>query len=236
MAKTREILITADTRERNSGVLEFLEAFADVRVEIAQLPVADFLLGGGVAVERKTARDLISSILDRRLFEQAEHLREHYTHPVLILEGDPLAVTSRVRPNAIRGALARLAVTGRMPVLPSADPEGTAALLVTLARQAHAERGQERSPAKRRALSVTEWQEALVAGLPGVGPVLARRLLAHLGSFAALVQADVKQLREVDGIGPRKAETLVGLFSARYLPHEDEHGVASEQEEAWAPS
>jgi Fanconi anemia group M protein len=236
MAKTGEILITADTRERGSGVLEFLEASPGVRVEVAQLPVADFLLGGGVAVERKTARDLISSIIDRRLFEQAEHLRANYTHPVLILEGDPLAVPSRVRPNAIRGALARLAVTGRLPVLPSADPEGTAALLVTLARQAQVEGGQERSPAKRRALSVTEWQEALVAGLPGVGPVLARRLLAHLGSFAALVQADAQRLREVEGIGPRRAQTLVGLFSARYLPHEDEHGLASTQEEGWGPS
>jgi Fanconi anemia group M protein len=230
MARTGEIVITADTRERNSGVIELLEAFPHVRVEIAQLPVADFLLGGGVAVERKTARDLISSIIDRRLFDQAEHLRENYSHPVFILEGDPLAVESRVRPNAIRGALSRLAVMGRLPVLPSADPEETAALLVTIARQAQTESGNERSPAKRRALSITEWQEAIVAALPGVGPVLARRLLAHLGSFAALVQADVKTLREVEGIGPRKAEALVGLFSARYLPHEEEHAMASASE------
>src|SRR5687768_5687083 len=132
MAKAGDILITADTRERNSGVIELLRDFPHVHVEIAQLPVADFLLGGGVAVERKTARDLISSIIDRRLFEQAGHLREHYSHPVLILEGDPLAVECRVRPNAIRGALSRLAVMGRMPVLPSADPEETAALLVTI--------------------------------------------------------------------------------------------------------
>jgi len=230
MARPGDILITADTRERNSGVIELLRDFPHVRVEIAQLPVADFLLGGGVAVERKTARDLISSIIDRRLFDQAGHLREHYSHPVLILEGDPLAVECRVRPNAIRGALSRLAVMGRMPVLPSADPEETAALLVTIARQAQAEGGQERAPAKRRALSITEWQEAIVAALPGVGPVLARRLLAHFGSFASLVQADVKTLRGVEGIGPRKAETLVGLFSARYLPHEEVHGGASPAE------
>lgn len=230
MARPGDILITADTRERNSGVIELLRDFPHVRVEIAQLPVADFLLGGGVAVERKTARDLISSIIDRRLFEQAEHLRENYSHPVLILEGDPLALECRVRPNAIRGALSRMAVMGRIPVLPSADPEETAALLVTIARQAQAEGGQERSPAKRRALSITEWQEAIVAALPGVGPVLARRLLAYFGSFAALVQADVKALREVEGIGPRKAETLVGLFSARYLPHEEVHGIASPSE------
>lgn len=230
MAKTGEIVITADTRERGSGILEHLEAFPHVRVEIAQLPVADFLLGGGVAVERKTARDLICSIIDRRLFEQAEHLRDNYSHPVLILEGDPLAVDSRVRPNAIRGALSRLAVMGRLPVLPTANPEETAALLVSIARQAQSESGQARSPAKRRALSVTEWQEAIVAALPGVGPVLARRLLTHLGSFAALVQADAQALREVEGIGPRKAESLVGLFSARYLPHEDEHGLASPEE------
>jgi Fanconi anemia group M protein len=230
MAKPGDIFITADTRERNSGVIELLRDFSHVRVEIAQLPVADFLLGGGVAVERKTARDLISSIIDRRLFDQAGHLREHYSHPVLILEGDPLAVECGVRPNAIRGALSRLAVLGRMPVLPSADPEETAALLVTIARQAQAEGGQERSPAKRRATSLTEWQESIVAALPGVGPVLARRMLTHFGSFASLVQADVKALREVEGIGPRKAESLVGLFSARYLPHEEVHGSASPAE------
>jgi ERCC4-type nuclease len=60
--------------------------------------------------------------------------------------------------------------------------------------------------------------------------VLARRLLAHFGSFAALVQADGETLREVEGIGPRKAETLVGLFSARYLPHEEVHGIVSPAE------
>src|SRR5919198_1421521 len=76
---------------------------AGVRVEWAHLLVADFLLGDGVAVERKSARDFVASILDRRLFDQAERLLEAFERPLLILEGDPLDTEIGVHPNAVRG-------------------------------------------------------------------------------------------------------------------------------------
>src|SRR4051794_9915960 len=108
-----EVVITADRRERNSGVFAHLEDRPGVTLEIAHLTVADFLLGDGVAAERKAARDFVSSILDRRLFDQAERLVEAYERSLLILEGDPLATEIAVHPNAIRGALAHLAVVRR---------------------------------------------------------------------------------------------------------------------------
>jgi Fanconi anemia group M protein len=218
--------IVADHRERHSGVLAHLEAHPDVDVELAQLHVADFLLGGDVAVERKTAEDFIRSILDRRLFVQVERLLEAHARPVLLLEGDPLEVETGVRPNAIRGALARLAVMRRLPVLPSSGPEETAALLVAMARQAQEEAGEgPRAAAKPRASTLLQRQEAVAAALPGVGPVLARRLLARAGSIAALAHADVEALRAVEGIGPKRARTLREFFSTPYrLAAEEEPG------------
>jgi Fanconi anemia group M protein len=214
-----EVVIAADRRERGSGILEHLRGHEGVRLEMAQLVVADFLLGDGVAVERKSARDFVSSILDRRLFDQAERLVEAFEKPLLILEGDPFETEIAVHPNAVRGALAHLVVVRRLPVLPSPGPEGTAELLVAIARQVQGEGGERpRAPAKRRAASLATRQEAIAASLPGVGPVLAQRLLSRAGSLARLASADRPLLREVPGIGPRRAEALAALFSAPYPP------------------
>jgi ERCC4-type nuclease len=215
-----EVVVVADVRERGSGVLAHLEGWAAVRLETAHLSVADFLLGDGVAVERKSARDFVGSILDRRLFDQAERLVEAFERPLLILEGDPLETEIGVHPNAIRGALAHLAVVRRLPVLPSPGPEGTADLLVAIARQVQAGGAGERprAPAKRRAASLAGRQEAIASALPGVGPVLAQRLLSHAGSLAGLAASAPPRLREVPGIGPRRADALAALFSAPYPP------------------
>jgi ERCC4-type nuclease len=217
-----EIVITVDTRERKSGVREYLEDRAGVRVEIAHLSLADYLLGDGVAAERKSARDFVSSILDRRLFVQAELLVEAFERPLLILEGDPLETEIGVHPNAVRGALAHLAVVRRLPVLPTSGPEGTAELLVAIARQVQGDGGERpRAPAKRRAATLAHRQEAIAASLPGVGPVLGRRLLHSAGSLAALAAADPPRLRQVQGIGPRRADALATLFTAPYPPEAD---------------
>jgi ERCC4-type nuclease len=218
-----EVVVTADRRERGSGVLEHLEGRAGVRLERAHLHLADYLLGGGVAVERKAARDFVASILDRRLFDQAERLVGELERPLLILEGDPLATEINIHPNAVRGALAHLAVVRRLPVLPTADVEGTAELLVAIARQVQSEGadGHRRAPAKRRAPTLAHRQEAIVSALPGVGPVLGRRLLQRAGSLAALAAAEGPLLREVPGIGPRRAGDLAALFSAPYPPESD---------------
>ena len=221
-ASARTVLIVADFRERASGVVGHMESLAGVRVEWTQLGVADFLLGDGVAVERKSARDFVASILDRRLFDQAERLLDAYERPLLVLEGDPLTTGIGVHPNAIRGALAHIAVARRLPVLPSAGPQDTAELLVVIARQVQSTGGeQHRAPAKRRAGTVAEHQEAVAASLPGVGRVLARRLLERSGSLAALAGSDASTLRQVRGIGRQRAHALSRLLTAPYRPNDD---------------
>ncbi len=127
--------IEADDWERAGGVLDALVAYPQVVVAVGRLPLGDYLPGGGVVVERKTAADLVLSIRDRRLFDQAARLREGAAHPVLILEGDPLAVRTGMHKNAILGALTWLTTIQGLPLLPSTGPARTAELLVTLARQ-----------------------------------------------------------------------------------------------------
>jgi ERCC4-type nuclease len=53
----------------------------------------------------------------------------------------------------------------------------------------------------------------VLQGLPGVGPALARRLLARLGSVERVVTAEAAALETVRGVGPTKAARIRELVS-----------------------
>jgi len=93
---------------------------------------------------------------------------------------------------------------------------------VIIARQVQRTGSEQlRAPAKRRAGTVAEHQEAVAVSLPGVGRVLARRLLERSGSLAALAGSDASTLRQVRGIGRQRAHALSRLLTAPYRPNDD---------------
>ena len=105
-----------DHREERSTIpgLLALEGFEMVA---QQLPVGDYILSDRLAIERKTATDLISSITDRRLWEQADRLKEAYPAIILIVEGTP----ERFPAESWRGALGSVLAMGGISVLTTAD-------------------------------------------------------------------------------------------------------------------
>ena len=204
--------IEVDDRERAGGVVDALAAYPQVVVAVGRLPLGDYLPGGGVVVERKTAADLVLSIRDQRLFDQVARLRAGAAHPVLILEGDPLAVRTGMHKHAILGALAWLTTIQGIPLLPSAGPARTAELLVTIARQQQQGWRAPSGVVKPKAPTLREQQLAVLAALPGVGPILAFRLLDHFGSLRAALAADEGALRAVPGVGDATAAAIATLL------------------------
>ena len=82
-------VVIYDTREAKTFVVRYLKKFEDVVAVERPLEIADYLVQtekGTIAVERKRASDLLTSISDGRLFTQIEHLLE-YEDPRIILEG-----------------------------------------------------------------------------------------------------------------------------------------------------
>ena len=53
--------------------------------------------------------------------------------------------------------------------------------------------------------------EVLLSLVPGVGPRIRQKLLAHFGSAEAVLVAAVSDLREVPGIGPARLAKLAPL-------------------------
>ena len=64
-------IVYADSREGNSKVIRHLTEM-EIDVKVQSMAVADYQVSDEVAIERKTAKDFVDSIVDKRLFKQAK--------------------------------------------------------------------------------------------------------------------------------------------------------------------
>lgn len=209
--------IIVDHREASSGTIREL-ARLGLEIEMQQLDVGDFILSERVGVERKTVSDFLSSMIDRRLLEQAKYLAETFERPLLILEGRGLYSERGIHPNAIRGALACLTVDYRISILPTLNEKDTAKMLTSIARREQEGKKQE-IPIRggRKALTLAEQQRFIVEGLPGVSAVLAKRLLKHFGSVEKIMSASKGELQEVHGLGTKKVGKIRRVLSEKFV-------------------
>ena len=211
------VLIRVDHREMASGVPECLGALEWVITQVEQLEMADYVLSSRVAVERKSASDFVSSILDKRLFSQVEQLKQVFDLVVYLVEGEDLYSVRRVHPNAIRGALSYLMILGGVSVVRTSTPEDSAVLLATMARHEQQGLGYELSlNPKRRNRSRRLQMRYLVEDLPGIGPRMADRLLQSFTTVRSVFSASEADLCRVAGIGPTRARRIVALLSDEY--------------------
>ena len=178
-----------------------------------ELAAGDYQIGD-VLLERKSANDLAASILDGRLFPQAEALSSAAARPMLLIEGDIRAIASRMHEDALPGAISALALYWHVNILWAPDGPSVARLLERMWRHTNVGLGYEvplrvRKPAAKADGALAQY---LVEGLPGVGPETARRLVQHFGTARAVFRATPQQLRECQGVGPKTAESIAGAL------------------------
>jgi Fanconi anemia group M protein len=208
-----DIVIFADTREKD--IIELLKKH-DCHVVEKMLEVADFVVYEDIGVERKRAEDFVQSMIDGRLFEQMENLTDSFERPLLIIEGSNL-YDRDVHENAIRGALASVALDYGVPMIWTRDKQDTAALLYRIAKREQSAKEKIFSvKGRRKPLEGRSLQEYIVSSLPGIGPMTAKNLLARFGSVEKIFAADEKALMDVDKIGKKKAKLIRETVSKAY--------------------
>lgn len=209
-------VVYVDHRESNSGVVRELSNLG-TKIRTSTLTVADYQVSLDVAVERKSAQDFTSSIIDKRLYKQAKELVENFSKPLLIVEGENL-FTGGLHPNAIRGALASLAVDFGISIIPTRSPEDTAAMIYRLAVREQ-DKGQRDIPIRteKKPLGLQEHQIFIIESLPNIGPVTARKLLENFGSVKNVMNASTDELTQVEGIGKIIAHKIREVIDAGFL-------------------
>ncbi len=207
-----------DHREIRSGVSQIIED-AGVEVVMRTLEIGDYLLSDRVCVERKTTSDFISSLISgrRELFGQISDLARTFDKPVLIIEGGDLYGQRQIHPNAVRGALTAIAIDFGVPILMSKDAEDTALMLAAIARREQQDHGRKVvMHGKRSAMMLPQQQEYVVSAMPEIGPVVAKNLLKHFGTVAAVMNASREELMAVDLVGPKTADRIREVVGGEY--------------------
>ena len=210
----RGIRILADDRERTARVVEVLQAMTGVEVIRQRLKVGDYQINEWL-FERKTLLDFAESIKDGRLFSQAKRLVSAGPAVALILEGRASHLAqSRMRREALQGALISLSLIYQIPILRSFDPDETARLLLYAGEQLHRDQIDHISRHGRRPKRRRKLQLYVLQGLPGIGPEKAGRLLERFGSVEGVMAASEQDLQLVPGIGERIARSIRWLLEA----------------------
>lgn len=214
-------IVYADSREGNSKVIRHLTEM-EIDVKVKSMAVADYQVSDEVAIERKTAKDFVDSLIDKRLFKQARELSEEFKSPLLILEGDDL-FTGMINPNAIRGAMASIAIDFGISIIPTRNAQDTAAMIKRIAvREQVGERTPIQIRTDKKPVSLMEQQLFIIESLPNIGPVNAKNLLSHFGTVSNVLNASESDLQEVEGIGKKTAENIRKVIDSKYLYFEKE--------------
>ncbi|MGI0019046.1 MAG: ERCC4 domain-containing protein [Nitrososphaera sp.] len=214
--------IVVDERERNSGIPDLLKK-AGAIVDIAQLPVGDYIVSPETAVERKTVYDLVHSIYDGRLFVQCSELVKYYAKPLVIIQGD-LAKLQEIPDDVDAGraqklnermplaydALATVAMEFRIPIIHTPDAEQTTNLLITLVNK-NLQEGKATGPLLkkiRKENPVFLQQLSVLSSVPGVGDKLAARMLEKFKTPQRALNASAAELATIPGFGLARAQRL----------------------------
>jgi ERCC4-type nuclease len=200
----KKIPIVVDNREKNSLVTSELIRLNNT-IQFEQLQIGDYIIGN-IAIERKTYPDLISSIIDKRIFNQIENLKK-YPLQLLIIELDK---TSKINmnENAIRGFILNTAIKSKIPIIFSKDEEDTAKYLNLLTINKEQKKLSIR-PSKN-SVSKEEQIQFILEGFPGVGPKKAEDLIKEFKNLKNISNASIEQLEK---ILEKRAKEMYSLFN-----------------------
>ena len=205
--------IIIDYREKNSLIPSELKSLG-LEIELRELKVADYIIQG-VAIERKTVSDFISSMKNRRLLKQLEELQQ-YQDKLLVVEGideqDLYTDSEEIRgmhPNSIRGFLLSILLKYKIPIIFTKNYQDTAKFFSVLSRKKPREVPLN---VNKKNLSKKERVQFIIEGFPGIGPKTAIKLLKKFRTVKNIVNAPESELREVIG---KKAEVF-SLLEEKY--------------------
>jgi DNA excision repair protein ERCC-4 len=219
--------VVVDERERKSRIPDLLRQ-AGATIDFAQLKVGDYIVSPETAIERKTIQDLINSIYDGRLFVQCSQLIEHYTKPVVIIEGNIIDLMSIQEGHSekvvdidhcdntkiliettplIYDALAKVALDFRIPIMHTPSVEYTSQLLVVMVNKS-LQGGRASGPLLKRIKKGNPayiQQLSILSSLPGVGDKLALRMLNKFQTPKRALNASIAELARISGFGTERA-------------------------------
>lgn len=226
--------VIIDYREKNCLVVSELEKLG-LDTEFKELKVADYIIKD-VAIERKTVSDFISSMINKRLSNQIEELKQ-YKNKLLIIEGideqelypEPkYAISSEAfgnRRSEFRGKSKKTSGLSSNGVNPNAIRGFLLSILLKhkipimftqnykdtakfILTIAKKRQNETSLNAKKKSLNSKEQMQFILEGFPGIGPKNAKKLLKKFSTLQNIFSAPQDELQKIIG---KKAEVFLLL-------------------------
>jgi ERCC4-related helicase len=211
----KRIQIYIDTRENNDLLKEFFKD-SDLRVISKQLNVGDIIISEDIGIERKTKKDFVDSIIDKRLFTQLINLAKNFRRPILIIEGeDNIYIQRNISTNAIRACISSIAIDMRIPIIFTNSMEDTKEYIKSIVNRAYKNK-KEIQFANKKITNEREELERFISSIPKINIISAKELLIKFNSVENLVNSSEKELEKCRGIGRKRAEFLFEFFRKNY--------------------
>ena len=199
--------IVADEREKKSGIPDLLKSIG-LSVETKTLLVGDYIVASETVVERKSIRDLMSSVFDGRLFDQCSRLKEHFEYPVVLMEGNVDEIDEITdNPMIVYGALSTVALDFKIPVIPTPSAAHTAKLLVSMCSRKESAKGPYLKKIKKSA-DLEKQQLSVLCSLPGVGEKFAVRMLERFETPLKAFSASSTEIAKIEGFGQARSKKI----------------------------
>lgn len=213
------MIIIVDSREKNSLVLAELIS-QHIEIELKRLEVADYIVGN-VNIERKTIADFISSMINKRLLRQLQDLQQ-CPNRLIIIEGinehefynDKNEIG--INANAIRGMILSIIFDFATPIIFTKDYADTAKFLIVLAKRFDKKKQDISLNVKKRARSISEQQQFILEGFPGIGPVTAKQLLKKFKTIKNVINAPLEELEKTSKLNSKKAKIFKEIINKSY--------------------
>jgi ERCC4-type nuclease len=231
--------ITIDYREKNSLVASHLKRLG-FEIEFKELKIGDYIVKD-VIIERKTVQDFLSSMINHRLINQIEELKQ-YENKLLIIEGisdfelysdDNEGINSSViSPEAIRNYPSEFRGKSKKTRGFSSNAIRGFLLSILLKHKipvifsknsedtakfinvlSKKKEKEINLNAKKKTLSKKEQLQFIIEGFPGVGPKKARKLLEKFGNIQNIILAPTEELEKVLG---KQAKIIREIMERKY--------------------
>ncbi len=200
--------IIVDKMERNAIVAGELINLG-CKVEFKKLDIGDYIVRD-IVIERKSASDFFSSMINKRLARQVEEIKQFDRH-LLIVEGFNNDFYNNLEnSNALRGFLLHLLLEEKVPIIYTFDEKDTALFISLIAKK---KKNSEISlRGARRILNDKERAQFILEGFYGIGPKTAKKLLEKFGSLKNVFSAKEEELI---GIMGKKADEFIRILGSR---------------------
>ena len=197
-----------DEREKKSGIPDLLKSIG-LNIEMKTLPIGDYIVAPETIVERKSIRDLMASVFDGRLFDQCSRLKEHFEHPIVLMEGnvDEIEEITENPSHILWCTISTVVLDFKIPVIPTPSAAHTAKLLVSMCSRKDTPKGPFLKKIKKSS-DLQKQQLSVLCSLPGIGEKFAVRMLEKFGTPLKVFSATTADLAKVEGLGEARAKKI----------------------------